>query len=86
MIWLQMVEYLIIGVFIIWAVSLEMVKKERIVLFLPFFIAGVLASFEATVLFYGEREILFPLVIRPIYLVLLIWIFLIIKRENNGNN
>lgn len=82
MIDLNIFTYLIVALVILWLTTITTVEKKRIMLFLPFFIFGTFNCFRAAfVLFQFYSPIAFG-VISLIFISILIWIFIIVWREN----
>jgi len=75
--------FLFASIIIIWQTTEAMIKKKKIVLFLPFFIVGILFCFRAAFLFYELPPALFLGSLKILFLIILIWIFIIIRRKND---
>lgn len=74
--------YLIFSIILIWKTSLLMLEIKKIEILLPFFIFGILICFQAGFIFYSLFERFVWASIEIIFLVSLIWIFIILWREN----
>ena len=81
MINLNLFVFLFASIILIWQTTEAMIKRKKIVLFLPFFIAGILFCFRAAFLFYEFPPTLFLGPLKSLFLIILIWIFIIIRRE-----
>ena len=73
--------FLLVSITIVWQATEAMIKKKKIILFLPFFIAGLLFCFRAAFIFYELSFVLFLGSLKILFLIILIWIFIIIWRE-----
>jgi len=72
------------AIILIWITSLIMIRKQKIFLFLPFFIAGMLFCFNAAFVFYEIFLNLAWSFLEFVTLIILLWILIILRREN-GN-
>ena len=84
MINLNIFIYFIASVIIIWRSTAAMIEKKRIDLFSPFLIAGILFYFNAALIFYELQPRYFFAASKFLFLLILFWILIIIKRKN-GN-
>ena len=76
----NIITHLILAIIIIWRATIAMLEKKKILLFLPIFIIGILFCFNAASLFYEfpPVQILGPM--KFLFLFILIWILIIIRR------
>lgn len=73
--------YMIYAIIILWKVSLIMLEKKRIIVFLPFFIMGILFCFQGAFLFNALFEQMVWFFVESVFLILFIWISLNLWRE-----
>jgi hypothetical protein len=62
-----------------------MIEKKKILLILPFFIVGILFCFQAAFLFYELSPSIYLAGMKFLFLIILIWILIIIRRKNGIN-
>ena len=82
----NIIIYLIFAIIIIWKAIIVMIEKKKILLFLPFFILGILFCLNAVFLFYKVPAEIFLSGSKFLFLFVLIWILIIIRRENEKYN
>ncbi len=71
------------SIIIIWRTTLVMIEKKKILFFMPFFIFGLALSFYAGFYFYAIYNKILWLSYELLLLVAIIWILIIIRREND---
>lgn len=81
----NVIVYLFASIILIWITSLTMIDKKKIILLLPFWIMGVLFSFQSGFIFYSLFKQIAWFFIEIVMLVCLLWIFIILRRENVNN-
>jgi len=84
MIILNIIIYLVASIIIIWGSTTAMIEKKKIGLFLPFFTVGILFCFNSAFIFYGLPPEYFFAASKFLFLLILFWILIIMRREN-GN-
>ena len=72
--------YLIFAIIIIWKTTLLMVRKKRVIFFLPFLIVGVVFCFYASFLFYNIFDDRLWLILKSAFAIVIIWILINIIR------
>ncbi len=84
--YINAIAYLIFSIIILWNVSLEMIYRKRILLFLPFVLIGITACFYASFIinniFISNTKNLLEYVI--VFFIILIIINLWRKNESNS--
>jgi len=78
--------YLSISIIVLWVTTLLFIKKKVIFPFLAFFIFGLTGCFRAVFILFEFYYLPVFAIIGLIYALLLIWIFIMIVRRDNGNN
>ena len=73
--------YFIVAIGIIWTTSLSFIEKKKILLFLPFLVFGIINCFLGAFVFLEFYNIIIFTSIDVTYAVLLIWVFMIIRRK-----
>lgn len=81
----NIIVYLIMSIIIIWRSTIIMIEKKKILLFLPFFILGILFCLNASFLFFNIPAEIFLGGSKFLFLFILIWIVIIIRRQNGFN-
>ncbi len=76
--------YLVMSIIIIWKSATAMIEKKRVGLFLPFYIVGILFCFNSAFLFYELLPKYFFAASKFLFLLILVWILIIIRRKNGS--
>ena len=66
----------------IWYLTIIMLQIKKIIVFLPFFIIGILYLMQSSFIYYSLYPNFVWLVIELTFLINLIWIFILIRRKN----
>jgi len=66
----------------IWYLTIIMLQIKKIIVFLPFFIIGILYLMQSSFIYYSLYLNFVWLVIELTFLINLIWIFILIRRKN----
>lgn len=79
------VSTLIFALIILWETSLSMISKRNIIGFLPFFFMGVVLIVYAAFILFEFFFVWSWFFLEFLILIVLIWIFIIIRRKNGIN-
>ena len=76
---------LFFALIIMWSASLSMINKKDIIGFLPFFLLSIILIIHAAFILSEFFFVWGWFFLESLILIILIWIFIVIRREN-GNN
>ena len=71
------------AVYLVWLATSAMLQKRKILVFMPFFIAGLASCFYAGFVLYEIFVNTAWLFIEFLYLVSIIWMFIVVGRKIN---
>jgi len=73
------------AILILWLTSNAMINSKKISIFLPFFFYGILLCLSAAFSFYGIVDQKAWFAIEFTWTLLLLWVFINLRRENENN-
>jgi hypothetical protein len=75
------IVYAVFAILMIWKTASMMIEDKNMGQFLPFFLVGVIASFQAAFTFYELYHFSVWVSIELLYVIVIGWIFAIIARR-----
>lgn len=81
---IYVVIYFIFGVVFLWEVNLTMIRKKKMLEFLPMFLIGFLIIFQGIFIFYNWFLYVAWGVLEVLFILSYLWIFVNLWRED-GN-